>query len=224
MNVKLISLTNSVIDEQQLTAEELIVYIARVSNPDNQLNFETSDRLIKYLIQNKHWSPFDMVDMTVEIVTSRGIAQQILRHKSLFFQEFSTRYSKVENIEPILLRYKGETNRQSSSGQLNDDDLEYFTEKVDRVIKMSQDLYNEMLDANIAKECARSVLPIATESTLYVKGSVRSWITYLNVRLDHHTQQEHRDIALRIGTIFSKQFPNITKALNRFNDYKGMFI
>ena len=224
MNVKLISLTNSVIDGKQLTAEELIVYIARVSNPNNQFNFETSDRLLAYLIKNKHWSPMDMVDMTVEIVTSRGIAQQILRHKSLFFQERSQRYSQIDEIEPIQLRYKGETNRQSSSDKLNDKDSEYFNDKVDKVIQMSQDLYQEMLDANIAKECARFVLPISTESTLYVKGSVRSWITYLNVRLDHHTQLEHRDIASEIATIMSEQFPNITKALNNFNNGSGMFI
>ena len=130
MKVKLVSLTNAIIEGKQLTPEELIVYTARVSNPSNQMNFETSDKLVSYLVKNKHWSPFEMVDMTVEITTSRGIAQQILRHRSFSFQEFSQRYSKVNTIEPVNLRYKGETNRQSSSDSLSDEDSEYFTQKM----------------------------------------------------------------------------------------------
>jgi thymidylate synthase (FAD) len=224
MNVKLVSITKPLIDNLELSAEDLIVYIARVSNPNNQLNFETSDRLIGYLIQKKHWSPFDMVDVTVEIKTSRAIAQQILRHVSLKVQEFSQRYSKVDTIEPVQLRYKGETNRQSSSDNLNQTDDKYFTDKIENLFNLSQNLYQEMLDNNIAKECARFVLPISTETTLYVKGSLRSWITYLNVRLDEHTQLEHRDIAICISKIISQEFPNVTMALNNFNDNKGMFI
>lgn len=114
MNVKLVSVTQSLIQEKQLSAEELIVYTARVSNPSNQLNSETADKLINYMARNKHWSPFEMVDMTVEITTSRGIAQQILRHRSFSFQEFSQRYAEVVDLEAIQLRKSGATNRQSS--------------------------------------------------------------------------------------------------------------
>lgn len=213
MNVKLVSLTKSSIEEKELLAEELIVYIARVSNPSNQLNFETSDRLIAYLVKNKHWSPFEMVDMCVEIVTSRGIAQQILRHRSFSFQEFSQRYAEVNDMEPIELRYQADKNRQSSTHNLNEEDAKYFEERVKEVINLSQEVYSEMLNKNIAKECARFILPITTETTLYMKGSIRSWIHYLQVRCDEHTQLEHRQIALGIQDIFKANFPNISKAL-----------
>lgn len=213
MNVKLISLTNAIIEGKQLTPEELIVFTARVSNPSNQMNFETSDKLVSYLVKNKHWSPFEMVDMTVEITTSRGIAQQILRHRSFSFQEFSQRYSKVNNIEPVNLRYKGETNRQSSSDNLSLEDSEYFNQKLNDIFELSQNVYNEMIEKNVAKECARFILPISTETTLYMKGSVRSWIHYLQIRCDSHTQLEHRHIAQSILEIFKNNFPNISKAI-----------
>ena len=217
MNVRLVSTTAS-IDPADLTAEELIVYIARVSNPDNQMNTETSDRLIAYLIKNKHWSPFEMVDMTVEIKTSRAIAQQILRHRSFSFQEFSQRYSAVTAMEPVQLRKAGATNRQSSTEE--DDPLIRMrrgTYKAsDIVIHANEhciEVYNELLKAGIAKECARMVLPLTTETTLYMKGSVRSWIHYLQIRCGAHTQLEHREIANAIAGIFDIEFPNIAKAL-----------
>ncbi|HRH59170.1 MAG TPA: FAD-dependent thymidylate synthase [Chitinophagaceae bacterium] len=213
MNVKLVSLTKSLVEEKELSPEELIVYVARVSNPSNQLNAETSDKLIAYLVKNKHWSPFEMVDMTVEIVTSRGIAQQILRHRSFSFQEFSQRYAKVNDIEPVQLRYQADKNRQSSTDALNEDDSEYFEEKVKQVIDLSQQVYGEMIDKGVAKECARFVLPITTQTKIYMKGSIRSWIHYLQIRCDAHTQLEHRQIALLICDIFKNNFPNISKAL-----------
>lgn len=213
MNVKLVSLTQSHIAEKPLTAEELIVYVARVSNPSNQLNSETSDKLIAYLVKNKHWSPFEMVDMTVEIVTSRGIAQQILRHRSFSFQEFSQRYAKVNDMEPVQLRYQADKNRQSSTTALNEVDSEYFEAQMAYVINQAQELYGEMLDAGIAKECARFVLPITTQTKIYMKGSVRSWIHYLQIRTDPHTQLEHQQVALAILDIFKTNFPNISKAL-----------
>lgn len=212
MKVKLISLTQSLIAE--LSPEEMIVYTARVSNPENQHNTETSDRLINYLIKNKHWSPFEMVDMTVEITTSRAIAQQILRHRSFSFQEFSQRYSKATKIEPVDLRYKAKTNRQSSENMIDLEDQLYFGQQVENLITQAQELYNSMIDNDIAKECARMILPLATQTTIYMKGSVRSWIHYLQIRTDEHTQLEHREIANEIKNIFTEKFPNISKALN----------
>lgn len=213
MNVKLISLTSSLIEQKQLTAEQLIVYIARVSNPSNQLNVETSQGLIAYLIKNKHWSPFEMTDMTVEITTSRAIAAQILRHRSFVFQEFSQRYSKVNDIEPIQLRYQADKNRQSSTNNLNPTDEKYFNDRISEVVNQSQQLYDEMINASIAKECARFVLPLSAQTTLFMKGSIRSWIHYLQIRCDHHTQLEHQQIAFKILDIFKQNFPNISTAL-----------
>ena len=199
--------------KNELSAEELIVYVARVSNPSNQLNSETSDKLIAYMVKNKHWSPFEMCDMTIEIVTSRGIAQQILRHRSFSFQEFSQRYAKVNDMEAVQLRYQAYKNRQSSSDALTGEDAEYFEKRVQEVINLTQEVYSEMLDKNVAKECARFVLPIITQTKIYMKGSIRSWIHYLQIRCDAHTQLEHRQIALAILEIFKAIFPNISKAL-----------
>lgn len=213
MQVKLVSLTNSMVQEKELTPEELIVYVARVSNPSNQLNSETSDKLTAYLVKNKHWSPFEMVDMCVEIVTSRGIAQQILRHRSFSFQEFSQRYAKVNDMEAVQLRYQADKNRQSSTDELSEEDAKHFEQRLKQVIDLSQEVYTEMLDKNVAKECARFVLPITTQTKIYMKGSIRSWIHYLQIRCDAHTQLEHRQIALAILEIFKLNFPNISKAL-----------
>lgn len=213
MNVKLVSLTKSLVEEKELSAEELIVYVARVSNPSNQLNSETSDKLVSYMVRNKHWSPFEMVDMTVEIVTSRGIAQQILRHRSFSFQEFSQRYAKVIDMEDVQLRYQADKNRQSSSDALTGEDAEYFGERLQQVLDLSQEVYGEMLDKGVAKECARFVLPITTQTKIYMKGSIRSWIHYLQIRCDVHTQLEHRQIALSVLEIFKANFPHISKAI-----------
>ena len=226
MQVKLVSLTKSLVEEKELSAEELIVYVARVSNPSNQLNSETSDKLIAYMVKNKHWSPFEMCDMTVEIVTSRGIAQQILRHRSFSFQEFSQRYAEVTDFEAVQLRKSGTTNRQSSSEVFNpiiDGNIE-ASRLIENHLKESEDLYKSLLNAGVAKECARFVLPLTTQTKIYMKGSIRSWLTYLNVRLDTHTQIEHRQIAVKIANIITSEFPKISIALNNFNDNCGMFI
>ena len=216
MNVKLVSLTKSLVEEKELSAEELIVYVARVSNPSNQLNSETSDKLIAYMVKNKHWSPFEMCDMTVEIVTSRGIAQQILRHRSFSFQEFSQRYAEVTDFEDVQLRKSGTTNRQSSSEAfnptLNGNNIE-ASRLIENHLRESEFLYKSLLDAGVAKECARFVLPLTTQTKIYMKGSVRSWIHYLQIRCDSHTQLEHQQIALAILDIFKTNFPNISKAL-----------
>jgi thymidylate synthase (FAD) len=217
MNVKLVSLTKSLITEKELSAEELIVYAARVSNPSNQLNLETSDKLIAYMVKNKHWSPFEMCEMTVEIVTSRGIAQQILRHRSFSFQEFSQRYAEVTDFEHIQLRKLGTTNRQSSSEFFDPILEEYGGIKASQVIehhlKELKELYMSLLLAGVAKECARFVLPLTTQTKIYMKGSVRSWIHYLQIRTDGHTQLEHQQIGVAILDIFKTNFPNISKAL-----------
>lgn len=228
MNVKLISLTKSLVDKKEMTAEELIVYIARVSNPDNQLNLGTADKLLGYLINNKHWSPFDMCNMIVEVTTSKAIAIQILRHWSIKPQEFSQRYAEVTDIEPVSLRKAAVKNRQSSEEEFNPhikmstgisiEDKELYTEGtssevIDWFFNLSKRLYKELLQKDIAKECARMVLPMATSTTMYLNGSVRSWIHYLQQRTDQHAQLEHRQVALLIQDIFKQHFPNISKAL-----------
>lgn len=216
MNVKLVSSTKSLIEGIELSSEELIVYTARVSNPENQMNKESSDRLIKYLIKNKHWSPLEMCDVTVEIKTSRAIAAQILRHRSFSFQEFSQRYSEVNKMEDVQLRKAGSTNRQSSlevfDPNLNGNPIS-ASRLIDAHIKEGVRLYNSLLKEGVAKECARMILPLTTETTIYMKGSVRSWVHYLQIRCDEHTQLEHREIALEILEIFKVEFPNIIKAL-----------
>jgi len=222
MNVKLVSLTQSAIADKQLTAEELIVYTARVSNPANQMNTESSDRLIAYLIRNKHWSPFEMADMTVEIVTSRAIAAQILRHRSFSFQEFSQRYAEVTEMEPVQIRKAGTTNRQSSTEEFDPqvtidtgNDLVADTASLAIIdhLQYSQNLYKSLLNEGVAKEVARMVLPLTTQTTIYMKGSVRSWIHYLQIRCDEHTQLEHRQVAVAVLDTFKGQFPNIAKAM-----------
>lgn len=222
MQTELVSVTKSLLTEKELSPEELIVYIARVSNPANQLNSETADKLISYLIKNKHWSPFEMVDMTVEIETSRGIAQQILRHRSFSFQEFSQRYATVTDFEDIQLRRQADTNRQSSTEEFdpkisidagNDFVQDTASMAIQDHISYSENLYKALLTAGVAKECARFVLPLTTQTKIYMKGSIRSWIHYLQIRCDGHTQLEHQQIAISIQDIFKTQFPNIAKAL-----------
>lgn len=223
MEVKLISLTKPLFEgSNHLTPEELITFIARVSNPNNQLKHETAPKLVKYLIDNKHWSPFEMVDMTVEIVTSRAISAQICRHRSFSFQEFSQRYAEVVDMEPIKLRKQGSTNRQSSTEEFdptihtycgNDIVKDYAGSAVSDHLQYSQNLYKALITAGVAKECARGVLPMTAQTRIYMKGSVRSWIHYFQIRCDEHTQLEHREIAIAIREIFKTQFPAISKAL-----------
>lgn len=223
MRVKFISITKSVVEDKELSAEELLVYIARVSNPSNQLNVETADKLLGYLIKNKHWSPFDMVNMTVEVKTSKAIAIQILRHWSIKPQEFSQRYAEVTDIELIHLRKAAASNRQSSEDRFdpmisdNYRDGRYAGQRASEVIQkyidIGQLLYKELLSLGVAKECARMILPMATSTTMYLNGSVRSWIHYLQQRLDQHAQLEHREVATEIKNIFQHNFPNIIKAL-----------
>jgi thymidylate synthase (FAD) len=221
MEVKLISLTKPMVEEApDMTAEELIVYTARVSNPSNQLNTATADRLIAFLIRNKHWSPFEQADMGVKVVTSRAIAAQILRHWSMSFQEFSQRYAEAVEMEPIQLRKQATHNRQSSTEEFNPTVQTFKNWKGDAEnlvslhLETSVDIYKSLLGAGVAKECARMVLPLTTQTTLYMKGNVRDWIHYLSQRTDPHAQLEHRLIAIEIEKIFAQHFPNIFKAIH----------
>jgi len=209
MSVKLVSITHPKMDGLK-TAEELISYCARVSNPSNQMNMDSSSKLISYLIKHKHWSPFEMVDMTVSIVTRRSIAAQILRHRSFSFQEFSQRYSTATDIQQIELRKQGKTNRQSSEEIILDSTL---SKMVNTHLEKSKELYQYLIDEGVSRETARDVLPLATETTMYMKGSIRSWIHYLELRCSEDTQKEHREIAEGIKSIFVNHFPNITEAL-----------
>jgi thymidylate synthase (FAD) len=213
MQVKLVSITEPKINSSVRTAEELIVYCARVSNPENQLNTETAPKLIKYLIDHKHWSPMEMVSMCVEIKTSRAIAAQILRHRSFSFQEFSQRYSTATRLEQIELRKQGETNRQVGDVPLNfAKNIEIF-DKIKKLQDQTLDLYEELISQNVAKECARMILPLSTSTTLYMSGNIRSWIHYLQIRTNQDTQKEHRCIALEIKEVFMRNFTNISSAL-----------
>ena len=210
MSVKLISVTDPVIEGIH-SAEELITYCARVSNPSNQLNTETAPKLLKYLITHKHWSPFEMASMTFEIKTSRAIAAQILRHRSFSFQEFSQRYSTATELEEIEWRKQGSTNRQ-----VGDDVVNLFPDVSVQLAKIQQDsllLYNTLINDGIARECARMVLPLNTSTTVYMNGTVRSWLHYLEIRCKNDTQKEHRVIADEIKNIFRQTFPNISEAM-----------
>lgn len=196
-------------------AEEHIVYCARVSNPANQNNHETAPRLLRYLINHKHWSPFEMASMTVEIETTRSIETQILRHRSFSFQSFSQRYSDV-SVLPVFdvpqLRTQDKKNRQASHNNLDPDVSKYFTAKIADLSAECSKLYKEMLAAGIAKECARDILPLGTSTRLFMSGTLRSWIHYLDVRCDPSTQLEHRLVAESCKTIFQNHFPVIAQA------------
>jgi thymidylate synthase (FAD) len=209
MKVEFVSKTQPHVEGVE-TAEELIAYCARVSNPGNQHNTETAPRLLRYLIKSKHWSPFEMVNMCVSIETSRAIAAQILRHRSFSFQEFSQRYAAVGEgmIEPVEIRLQAETNRQSSSEVVTDAD-----ELVNTLVASAFDVYQYMIDHGGATETARMVLPLCTRTKLYMNGTVRSWIHYLEQRCDEHTQKEHRLIAVDIANILNREFPTVYEAV-----------
>lgn len=199
--------------------EAFIAKIARVSNPNNQDNPDYA-KLIAYLIQNKHWSPFEHGTMTVRITTSRAIAAQILRHRSFSFQEYSQRYSKATAFEPIELRRQAQKNRQSSL-EIFDPVVRAYdginkttaSQLIKEYLEYSEWLYTTLLVADVAKETARFILPLTTQTTLYMSGTIRSWIHYIQLRDDDHVQKEHRLIAQVIRTIFTTNLPVISSAL-----------
>ena len=208
MNVKLVTVTPK--------AEETMGYVARVSNPNNQDNPNVAG-LLKYCINHQHWSVFEQAHMTVEIETTRGLAAQVLRHRSFTFQEFSQRYADTnllaEEIPMFDLRSQDLKNRQNSNDDVPQNKKQDLQEKIAEHFVESMDLYNELLANGIAKECARFVLPLATPTRLYMTGSVRSWVHYIDLRSAHGTQKEHMEIAESIRAIFAEQFPIVSQAL-----------
>ena len=209
MTVKLVSATPD--------AEKHMAYVARVSNPNNQ----DSDKfagLLKYCIKHGHWSVFEQAFMTVEINTTRGLAAQILRHRSFTYQEFSQRYADSsllgDSIPLPQLRRQDTKNRQNSIDDIDPLMQQDFEIKMQRHFVDGMKLYKEMLDAGIAKECARFVLPLATPTRLYMTGSVRSWVHYINLRSAHGTQKEHMDLVENIRSVFKQQFPTVAQALD----------
>jgi thymidylate synthase (FAD) len=216
MKVELKSVTVPVPELQDKgikTAEDFIVYCARVSNPSNQYNSETGERLISYCIKHQHWSIFEQAHCTFEIVTSRAIAAQILRHRSFTFQEFSQRYSTATILEDLYFRKQGKTNRQ-----VGDEPYE-MSRNLDIAVQINETqlkclkTYNKLIESGVAKECARMILPLNTQTTLYMSGTVRSFIHYIELRSKEDTQKEHRDIALTMKDIFKNTFPTIAKSL-----------
>ena len=196
-------------------AEEMIVKMARVSAPSNQDNMDTAPRLLRYLIKNKHWSPFEMANMCVEIETTRAISPQILRHRSFSFQEFSQRYADTKELGSAViphLRRQDLKNRQNSIDDIPAEMLGNFYRRISELYENSEHLYREMVSSGIAKECARSVLPLSTQTRLFMNGTLRSWVHYLDLRCHESTQLEHRQIAREIKQIFCEQFPIIGEA------------
>jgi len=208
MNVKLVSITPD--------AEKMMAYIARVSNPSNQDN-ENYSGLLRYCIKHNHWSVFEQSTMTLEIETTRAIAAQILRHRSFTFQEFSQRYAQTNSLGDIELpelRRQDLKNRQNSTDDLESEIVEKLNKQMITLFSSSQSLYNQMIESGVAKECARMVLPLCTPTRIYMTGSCRSWIHYINLRSAHGTQKEHMDIAKACQKVFIEQFPSVSEALD----------
>lgn len=222
MKVELISKTLGVGSYSELNSEEIIAAVARHGTIK-----EDNGRLVKYLMEHKHWSPLEHITFGFKIETSRAIATQILRHRSMVFQQTSQRYSKTEEFEPVELRKQHKSNRQSSTEVFNplvkgldgklytaDDFIFYFLEDVN-------ELYNNLLDAGVARECARMILPLCSKTTLHVTGNLRNLLSFLNVRMEEHSQKEIQDIALEIGLILEKELPNIFSKIDWKN---GLFM
>lgn len=198
-------------------AEALITYMARVSNPANQDNTETSARLIKYLIDHKHWSPFEMVNMCVEIETTRSVAAQILRHRSFSFQEFSQRYADVSKLGypyPPQLRRQDSKNRQNSIDDFSSEDVAKYYRRIHSLFEEATHLYQEMVSDGVAKECAREVLPLASPTRLYMNGTIRSWIHYCQLRCANGTQKEHQIIAREVWKLLEEHLPSVCVSLD----------
>ena len=195
-------------------AEQLITMMARVSNPSNQDNNLTAPRLIRYLIDHDHWSPFEMASMCIEINTTRAISPQLLRHRSFTFQEFSQRYANTQQLggaEMPELRTQDLKNRQNSIDNLSDWQRACYEDKIANIFSMAEDLYSQMISDGVAKECARAILPLATPTRLYMCGTLRSWIHYIQLRTGNGTQKEHKDIAEGCKTIFIEKLPTIAE-------------
>jgi len=193
------------------TAAQTMAYFARVSNPANQHNHDTAPKLLRYLYTQKHWSPFEMVDMVLYIETSRAISAQIMRHRSFSFQEFSQRYSDVLGFEPIELRAQAEKNRQSSTGPYTP--TPEMLQRIFDLLGEARQVYEELIDDGCSRETARFLLPECTQTRLYMKGSIRSWIHYIQVRTHETTQQEHRAIAVEAKRILLSEIPELEELI-----------
>jgi thymidylate synthase (FAD) len=213
MAVKLISVTPD--------AEKTMAYVARVSNPSNQDN-QNYAGLLRYCIKHNHWSVFEQSHMTLEIETNRGIAAQILRHRSFTYQEFSQRYADTNLLASDIpvpeLRRQDEKNRQNSTDDLEEEKVFVMNKMIQDLFRDAQDVYNFLLEQGVAKECARFVLPLATPTKIYMTGSCRSWIHYVDLRSSHGTQKEHMIIAEQCREVFKQQFPSVSEALGWTND------
>ena len=220
MKVELISYTQDTMNRNLL---EQIAFVARVSNPSNQNNHETAEKLVNYLIKHKHWSPLEMVDVTLEIETTRDIARQILRHRSFVFQEFSQRYADPTQDLGFVTRetrLQDEKNRQNSIDDLNSEQVGSYYRRISSLFEESNHLYQEMVSNGVAKECARSILPLASPTRLYMQGSIRSWITYISLREKHGSQMEHTQIAKEVKEIFCEQLPTIAEAMGGMQEWE----
>lgn len=202
--VKLVSITPD--------AEATMGYIARVSNPANQDNPNVSG-LLSYCLRHGHWSVFEQATMTLEVKTTRAISAQILRHRSFTFQEFSQRYAEVEHAEVPELRRQDEKNRQNSIEDLDKGLVEHYRTRIDSMFYQIYELYSEMLENHVAKECARMILPMCSPTTIYMTGNIRSWINYINLRAANGTQKEHMEVAELAKQVFIEQLPVVSKAL-----------
>lgn len=215
--VRLVSLTAPQVFDKAgkvLTPEEFIAYTARVSNPNNQLNTATAPKLLKYLLENNHYSPFEMIDVGIEISTSRGIAPQILRHWSFSFQEFSQRYAEAQECIIYPARRQDSKNRQNSIDDMSDEDKAWFKQAQEDNWLHSYSLYCQAIKRGVAKEQARFLLPLGTKTTIFMKGNVRDWIFYLKLRSGNGTQLEHQDIACEtIQSVFIPNFPVISEVM-----------
>ncbi len=217
-SVKLVSCTRPSIDVLKdgiSDPQDLIAYCARVSNPENQSHTETYPKLVKYLIDNKHWSPLEMIDVTMEINTTRDIARQLLRHRSFSFQEFSQRYADARKLSNSLVyrsaRLQDKKNRQNSLPSADEELNAKWTEAQMNVEKVAISYYNWAIENGIAKEVARAILPEGmTMSKLYMKGSLRSWLHYIDVRTDASTQHEHRELAIKVSRTINMLFPVVS--------------
>ena len=208
MNVRLVGITQPV---EPGTANDLVAYAARVSNPTNQNNTATAPKLLKYLMEHQHWSPFEMVSLTIEIKTTRDISRQILRHRSFSFQEFSQRYAEANEFDSRECRLQDEKNRQNSIETDDEDIIDWWYTAQAGVLWAAENRYREALEKGIAKEQARALLPEGlTGTTLYMAGTLRSWIHYCQLRSAHGTQKEHMQIAQECWKIVSKHFPDIS--------------
>lgn len=200
-------------------AENIISYCARVSSPKNQENYDTAPKLLAYCIKHNHWSIFEMANICMEITTSRDISAQILRHKSFSFQEFSQRYAEVDGYIEKEARRQDAKNRQNSIDDLDSKTKEWFKTTQKIIWEISHKSYETALNLGVAKECARSMLPLNTSTKIYMNGSIRSWITYCLVRCEKSTQLEHREIANECWKILRREVPNVTEAVENIHEY-----